>query len=104
MRPKGRANQLRESSGSRLFKDERSSVGSKGPKMRLLQLSRTPLGCSQPHHGEESSIPIPGLAIASPTPPLEADGEDRTTVDLLELSDSSAEEEGGEKSDGGSRE
>ena len=49
--------------------------------------------------GEESSIPIPGVSDASPTPPLEADGEGSNPVDLLELSDSSAEEEGGEKSD-----
>ncbi|KAF2556097.1 hypothetical protein F2Q68_00016289 [Brassica cretica] len=48
--------------------------------------------------GEESSIPILGVSDASPTPPLEADEEGSNPVDLLELSDSPAEEEGGEKS------
>ncbi|KAG2266929.1 hypothetical protein Bca52824_074008 [Brassica carinata] len=43
---------------------------------------------------EESLIPILGVSDANPTPLLGSG-----PVDLLELSDSSAEEEGGEKSD-----
>ncbi|KAF3525214.1 hypothetical protein F2Q69_00045941 [Brassica cretica] len=48
---------------------------------------------------EESLIPILGVSDANPTTPLGVKESGSGPVDLLELSDSSAEEEGGEKSD-----
>ncbi|KAF3529738.1 hypothetical protein DY000_02041225 [Brassica cretica] len=48
---------------------------------------------------EESLIPILGVSDANLTPPLGVEEAGSEPVDLLELSDSSAEEEGGEKSD-----
>ncbi|KAF3601894.1 hypothetical protein F2Q69_00036651 [Brassica cretica] len=48
---------------------------------------------------EESLIPILGVSDANPTPPLGVEEAGSEPVDLLELSDSSAEEEGREKSD-----
>ncbi|KAF3575260.1 hypothetical protein F2Q69_00058545 [Brassica cretica] len=48
---------------------------------------------------EESLIPILGVSDANPTPLLGVEEAGSGPVDLLELSDSSAEEEGGEKSD-----
>ncbi|KAF3529737.1 hypothetical protein DY000_02041226 [Brassica cretica] len=48
---------------------------------------------------EESLILILGASDANPTPPLGLEEAGSEPVDLLELSDSSAEEEGGEKSD-----
>ncbi|KAF2567481.1 hypothetical protein F2Q68_00025453 [Brassica cretica] len=47
--------------------------------------------------GEESLIPVLGVSDANPTPPLGLEEAGSEPVDLLELSDSSAEEEGGEK-------
>ncbi|KAF2595140.1 hypothetical protein F2Q70_00042272 [Brassica cretica] len=48
---------------------------------------------------EESLISILGVSDVNPTPPLGVKEAGSEPVDLLELSDSSAEEEGGEKSD-----
>ncbi|KAF3601666.1 hypothetical protein F2Q69_00036649 [Brassica cretica] len=48
---------------------------------------------------EESLIPILRVSDANPSPPLGLEEAGLEPVDLLELSDSSAEEEGGEKSD-----
>ena len=48
---------------------------------------------------EESLIPILGVSDANPTPPLGLKEAGSEPVDQLELSYSSAEEEGGEKSD-----
>ncbi|KAG2251248.1 hypothetical protein Bca52824_081384 [Brassica carinata] len=48
---------------------------------------------------EESLIPILGVSDANPTPLLGVEEAGSGPVDLLELSDSSAKEEGGEKSD-----
>ncbi|KAL0689928.1 hypothetical protein Bca4012_089606 [Brassica carinata] len=48
---------------------------------------------------EESLIPILGVSDANPTPPLGLEEAGSEPIDLLELSDSSAKEEGGEKSD-----
>ena len=48
---------------------------------------------------EESLIPIIGVSDANPTPLLGVEEAGSGPVDLLELSDSSAGEEGGEKSD-----
>ena len=48
---------------------------------------------------EETSTPALGASDATLTHPLGKDGAGSNPVDLLELSDSSAEEDGGEKSD-----
>ncbi|KAF2565210.1 hypothetical protein F2Q68_00025356 [Brassica cretica] len=48
---------------------------------------------------EESLIPVLGVSDANPTRPLGLEEAGSEPVDLLELSDSSAEEEGGEKLD-----
>ncbi|KAF2540651.1 hypothetical protein F2Q68_00031541 [Brassica cretica] len=49
--------------------------------------------------GEEWLIPVLRVSDANPTPPLGLEKAGSEPVDLLELSDSSAEEEEGKKSD-----
>ncbi|KAF2580021.1 hypothetical protein F2Q68_00005048 [Brassica cretica] len=99
MRPKGRTKRPGESSGSRLFRDTRSLTGSKGPRMRLLHLLGPAPSMANLVVSEESLIPILGVSDANPTTPLGLKEAGSEPVDQLELSYSSAEEEGGEKSD-----
>ncbi|KAF3494238.1 hypothetical protein DY000_02052422 [Brassica cretica] len=88
-----------EISVSRLFRSTRSLAGLKGPGMKLHHLYWTTSSMANLVVSEESLIPILGVIDANPTLLLGVEEAGSGPVDLLELSDSSAEEEGGEKSD-----